>query len=121
MFYLLAAGLTPCLEEIFRFKHICVLIKNVSSTLIRSLGSGQPSVELLSNLTASCEPPNKVPRLVEPQPSNNVSPVAFDAPKRTRFTFRPEHLDVRSAQASRMRPVNGVFLAQLDPREGFCR
>ena len=33
--------------------------------------------------------------MTEPQLNNNASPVAFDAPKRTRFTFRPEHLDVR--------------------------
>jgi hypothetical protein len=61
-----------------------------------SLGSGPPSAELLANLASSCEPPTKVPRLSEPQTNNNLSPVAFDAPKRTRFTFRPEHLDVNS-------------------------
>ncbi|CAF4028638.1 unnamed protein product, partial [Rotaria sp. Silwood1] len=55
--------------------------------------SGPPSAELLANLTSSCEPPTKVPRLSESQTNNNVSPVSFDAPKRTRFTFRPEHLD----------------------------
>ncbi len=60
------------------------------------LGSGvPPSAELLANLTSSCEPPTKVPRLTEPQINNNASPVSFDAPKRTRFTFRPEHLDVK--------------------------
>ncbi|CAF2405399.1 unnamed protein product [Rotaria sp. Silwood2] len=56
--------------------------------------SGPPSAEFLANLTSSCEPPTKVPRLSESQTNNNVSPVSFDAPKRTRFTFRPEHLDI---------------------------
>jgi hypothetical protein len=52
----------------------------------------------LANLTSSCEPPTKVPRLNESQTNNNSSPNAFDAPKRTRFTFRPEHLDVKSIE-----------------------
>jgi hypothetical protein len=59
------------------------------------LGGAQPSAELLANFTSSCEPPAKVPRLVESQTSNNASPTSFDTPKRTRFTFRPEHLDVK--------------------------
>ncbi len=59
-----------------------------------SLGGAQPSAELLANFNVSCEPPTKVPRLTEPQINNNSSPVSFDAPKRTRFTFRPEHLDI---------------------------
>lgn len=58
------------------------------------LGNGPPSAELLANLTSSCEPPSKMPRLSESQSNTNASPVSFDAPKRTRFTFRPEHLDV---------------------------
>ncbi|CAF4528885.1 unnamed protein product [Rotaria sp. Silwood1] len=62
--------------------------------IVQSMGSGPPSAELLANLTSSCEPPTKVPRLSESQTNNNVSPVSFDAPKRTRFTFRPEHLDI---------------------------
>jgi len=39
-----------------------------------------------------------VPRLTESQTNNNSSPNSFDAPKRTRFTFRPEHLDVKSIE-----------------------
>ncbi|CAF4908238.1 unnamed protein product, partial [Rotaria magnacalcarata] len=58
------------------------------------LGGNQPSAELLANLTSSCEPPTKIPRLCESQINNNASPVSFDTPKRTRFTFRPEHLDI---------------------------
>jgi hypothetical protein len=63
------------------------------------LGGAQPSAELLANFNSSCEPPTKVPRLTEPQMNNSSSPVAFDAPKRTRFTFRPEHLDVRMKES----------------------
>ncbi len=59
------------------------------------LGGAPPSAELLANFNSSCEPPTKVARLTEPQINNNASPVSFDAPKRTRFTFRPEHLDVK--------------------------
>lgn len=59
------------------------------------LGGNQPSTELLANLTSSCEPPTKIPRIGDSQPNSNASPVSFDAPKRTRFTFRPEHLDVK--------------------------
>jgi hypothetical protein len=62
--------------------------------LFNILGSVPPSAELLANFNVSCEPPTKVPRLTEPQINNNASPVSFDAPKRTRFTFRPEHLDI---------------------------
>ena len=66
-------------------------------------GSNQSSVELLTNLTSSCEPSAKVPRLVESQTNNNnnnSSSISFDAPKRTRFTFRPEHLDVKKNQSN---------------------
>jgi hypothetical protein len=66
-----------------------------SSNSCICLGGAQPSAELLANLTSSCEPATKVPRLGESQTNNNLSPVSFDAPKRTRFTFRPEHLDVK--------------------------
>ncbi|UJR28240.1 hypothetical protein I4U23_009490 [Adineta vaga] len=62
--------------------------------IVQSMGGTQPSSELLASLTSSCEPPTKVPRLAESQSNNNLSPVSFDAPKRTRFTFRPEHLDI---------------------------
>ncbi|CAF1431670.1 unnamed protein product [Rotaria sordida] len=64
--------------------------------IVQSMSGSQPSAELLTNLTSTCEPPTKVPRLVESQTNNNnnSSPVSFDAPKRTRFTFRPEHLDI---------------------------
>ncbi|CAF3432851.1 unnamed protein product [Rotaria socialis] len=62
--------------------------------IVQSMGNGAPSAELLANLTSSCEPPTKVPRISESQTNTNVSPVSFDAPKRTRFTFRPEHLDI---------------------------
>jgi predicted XRE-type DNA-binding protein len=62
--------------------------------IVQSMGSVPPSAELLANFNVSCEPPTKVPRLTEPQINNNASPVSFDAPKRTRFTFRPEHLDI---------------------------
>lgn len=33
-------------------------------------------------------------RLSDSQTNMNSSPNGYDAPKRTRFTFRPEHLDV---------------------------
>ncbi|UJR21237.1 hypothetical protein I4U23_024332 [Adineta vaga] len=62
--------------------------------IVQSMGNGPPSTELLANFTSSSEPPTKVPRLSESQTNNNASPVSFDAPKRTRFTFRPEHLDI---------------------------
>ncbi|CAF1299785.1 unnamed protein product [Adineta ricciae] len=62
--------------------------------IVQSMGGTQPSSELLASLTSSCEPPTKTARLSESQSSNNLSPVSFDAPKRTRFTFRPEHLDI---------------------------
>ncbi|CAF2963521.1 unnamed protein product [Rotaria sp. Silwood2] len=62
--------------------------------IVQSMSGSQPSAELLANLTSTCEPPTKIPRLVESQTNNNLSPVSFDAPKRTRFTFRPEHLDI---------------------------
>ena len=52
-------------------------------------------MELFANFTSGCEPPSKIARLGDTQMNNNSSPNAFDAPKRTRFTFRPEHLDVR--------------------------
>jgi len=65
--------------------------------IVQSMGSNPSSVEFLSNYTSSCEPPTKMARLME-SPSNNnptnTSSNAFDAPKRTRFTFRPEHLDI---------------------------
>lgn len=65
------------------------------------LGNAQSSMELLANLTSACEPPpSKMARLSDSQMmNNNSSPNAFDAPKRTRFTFRPEHLDVRIIQS----------------------
>ncbi|CAF4543882.1 unnamed protein product [Rotaria sp. Silwood2] len=69
-------------------------IRPFSDKSNKSPRSGPPSAEFLANLTSSCEPPTKVPRLSESQTNNNVSPVSFDAPKRTRFTFRPEHLDI---------------------------
>lgn len=62
--------------------------------IVQSMGGGPPSVELMANLTSASEPPTKMPRLTEPQNNNGASPLAFDAPKRTRFTFRPEHLDI---------------------------
>ncbi|CAF0753185.1 unnamed protein product [Adineta steineri] len=62
--------------------------------IVQSMGGAQPSAELLTNLTSSCETSTKVPRLAESQTNNNLSPVSFDTPKRTRFTFRPEHLDI---------------------------
>ncbi|CAF2125434.1 unnamed protein product [Rotaria magnacalcarata] len=62
--------------------------------IVQSMSGNQPSAELLANLTSSCEPPTKIPRLCESQINNNASPVSFDTPKRTRFTFRPEHLDI---------------------------
>jgi hypothetical protein len=70
------------------------------------LGGGPPSSELLANLTSSCEPPTKVPRLIEPQTNNSSSSVAFDAPKRTRFTFRPEHLDVKFIKCNFIKKIN---------------
>jgi len=62
--------------------------------IVQSMGGGQPSAELLASLTSTSEPPTKMTRLCEPQNNSGASPVAFDAPKRTRFTFRPEHLDI---------------------------
>jgi len=69
------------------------------------LGGGPPSAELLANLASTCEPPTKVPRLTEPQTNNNASPVSFDAPKRTRFTFRPEHLDVKYIELIKQKKI----------------
>lgn len=88
----------------------------VNCTYIFFPGNGQPSAELLANLTSSCEPPTKVPRLSESQTNNNVSPVSFDAPKRTRFTFRPEHLDVISIQLKIKSMID-----YLDSRKSFPR
>jgi hypothetical protein len=82
-------------------------------------GGGPPSAELLANLTSSCEPPTKVPRLIEPQTNNNVSSVSFDAPKRTRFTFRPEHLDVNLFEFIFTKIL--FYFVFLDFRKSFYR
>lgn len=61
---------------------------------VNNSGPGASSADFLANYTSASEPPTKMPRLMESQSNNNASSTAFDAPKRTRFTFRPEHLDV---------------------------
>ncbi|CAF1083460.1 unnamed protein product, partial [Adineta ricciae] len=61
--------------------------------IVQSIGGGPPSAEIMANFTSG-EPPIKVPRLAESQTNSNTSSASFDAPKRTRFTFRPEHLDI---------------------------
>lgn len=90
-----------------------------------SKGSNPSSVEFLSNYTTSCEPPTKMARLMD-SPSNNnptnTSSTAFDAPKRTRFTFRPEHLDVK--QTERMTKFSSktfVVFFSSDLRKSFYR
>ena len=81
----------------------------MNNILLFYLGGAQPSSELIANLTPSCEPPTKVPRLTEPQTNNNASSMAFDAPKRTRFTFRPEHLDVKSFIREKKGFISNLF------------
>ena len=80
-------------------------------------------MELLANLTSACEPPSKIARLTDGALMNsNSSPNAFDAPKRTRFTFRPEHLDV--SNSSMRKTIEDHYLCvcvllYLDSRESF--
>ena len=66
---------------------------NISQLFI-VLGGTHASAEFLANLASTCEPPTKLPRLIESPSNSNIAVSGFDAPKRTRFTFRPEHLDV---------------------------
>jgi len=83
---------------IIKETNIYIYLFLIRCSIFFCLGGAQPSAELLANLTSSCEPPTKIPRLTESQTNNNSSPNSFDAPKRTRFTFRPEHLDVKSIE-----------------------
>ena len=123
---LTAIPINCCLEALDQhwcvfIKDSLILIENVAfytlELLVWFLGGSQSSAELMANLSAVCEPPTKIPRLLESQSNTNTSPIAFDAPKRTRFTFRPEHLDVSSVWTLDSRLEIDTVI--LDPWKSF--